>query len=202
MRVNVDLLRVIQLGLTFADEDGQLAEGAPTFQFNFRFSLADDLFAQDSVELLARAGIDFAEHQERGIEVEHFAELLISSGLVLSPDVKWLSFHAGYDFGYLLKLLTSLPLPPDEAAFTQQMKVYFPTLFDVRQLMTVNDALRGGLQRLANDLQLERVGSMHQAGSDAMLTCAAFFKLRKTFFPGGLDERKYANVLYGLSGSA
>ena len=182
LRVNVDLLRVIQLGLTFADEHGELAEGCPTWQFNFRFSLGEDIFAQDSVDLLTRAGIDFAEHRERGIEVEAFGELLLSSGLVLTEDVKWLSFHSGYDVGYLLKLLTALPLPADEAAFTQLLRQYFPTIFDVRQLMTASDGLHGGLQRLADSLGLERAGPMHQAGSDSLLTSAAFFRLRKVLF--------------------
>lgn len=35
----------------------------------------------------------------------------MTSGLVLLPNVTWLSFHSGYDFGYLIKLLTSTPLP-------------------------------------------------------------------------------------------
>jgi CCR4-NOT transcription complex subunit 7/8 len=200
LRVNVDLLRVIQLGLTFADENGELAEGVPTWQFNFRFSLGEDIYAQDSIELLARAGIDFGEHRERGIDVEHFGELLLSSGLVLTDDVKWVSFHSGYDFGYLLKLLTALPLPADEQQFFALMRQYFPVSFDVRQLMTVNDSLRGGLQRLADDLALERAGPMHQAGSDSLLTCAAFFRLRARFFGGRLDERRYSGVLYGLGG--
>ena len=202
MRVNVDLLRVIQLGLTFADESGELAEGVPTWQFNFRFSLGEDIYAQDSIDLLGRAGIDFAEHRERGIDVEHFGELLLSSGLVLTDEVKWVSFHSGYDFGYLIKLLTALPLPADEQQFFALMRQYFPVLFDVKQLMTVNDGLRGGLQRLADDLALERVGPMHQAGSDSLLTCAAFFRLRKSFFGGRLDERRFAGVLYGLGGAA
>ena len=101
LRVNVDLLRVIQVGLTFADEIGELADGVPTWQFNFRFSLGEDIFAQDSVDLLQRAGVDFAEHQERGIEADAFGEQLTSSGLVLGEDVRWLSFQSGYDFGYL-----------------------------------------------------------------------------------------------------
>jgi CCR4-NOT transcription complex subunit 7/8 len=51
------------------------------------------MYAQDSIDLLAKAGLDFQKHEERGIEVDHFGELLISSGLVLMSDVKWISFH-------------------------------------------------------------------------------------------------------------
>lgn len=32
-------MQIIQLGLSFADADGKLSEGCPTWQFNFRFSL-------------------------------------------------------------------------------------------------------------------------------------------------------------------
>lgn len=39
LRCNVDLLKIIQLGLTFCNEDGELAPGVCTYQFNFKFSL-------------------------------------------------------------------------------------------------------------------------------------------------------------------
>jgi CCR4-NOT transcription complex subunit 7/8 len=38
MRCNVDMLRIIQLGLTLCDEDGNSPESA-TWQFNFAFNL-------------------------------------------------------------------------------------------------------------------------------------------------------------------
>ena len=39
LRCNVDMLKIIQLGLTFADETGAMPEGCPTWQFNFKFDL-------------------------------------------------------------------------------------------------------------------------------------------------------------------
>lgn len=51
------------------------------------------MYAQESIELLDRSGIKFKQHEELGIDVEHFAELLITSGIVLSDEIKWLSFH-------------------------------------------------------------------------------------------------------------
>lgn len=39
LRCNVDLLKLIQLGLTFADEGGNLVEDCPTWQFNFQCDL-------------------------------------------------------------------------------------------------------------------------------------------------------------------
>jgi CCR4-NOT transcription complex subunit 7/8 len=94
LRCNVDLLKIIQLGITFADAQGNVAPGICTWQFNFKFNLTDDMYAQDSIELLTKSGIDFQRNQDYGIDVEHFGELLISSGLVLVDDVKWISFHS------------------------------------------------------------------------------------------------------------
>jgi CCR4-NOT transcription complex subunit 7/8 len=52
------------------------------------------MYAHESIELLTMAGINFKLHEERGIDAEEFGELLISSGLVLLDDVKWISFHS------------------------------------------------------------------------------------------------------------
>ncbi|PWW78648.1 hypothetical protein C7212DRAFT_361661 [Tuber magnatum] len=48
-------------------------------------------------------------------DVYQFGNLLISSGLVMYDDVKWISFHSGYDFGYLVKIMSCLPLPMEES---------------------------------------------------------------------------------------
>merc|ERR1719163_2335159 len=135
LRCNVDLLKIIQIGLTLCNEEGQLAPGVCTFQFNFKFSLSDDMYSQDSINLLERSGLNFAEHEERGIDPIYFAELLISSGCVLNDDVKWISFHSGYDFGYLMKLLTCKPLALDEDEFFSDLKLYFPQFYDIKYLM-------------------------------------------------------------------
>lgn len=51
------------------------------------------MYAPESIELLTKSGINFKRHEEYGIDVEHFGELLISSGLVLLDEVQWVSFH-------------------------------------------------------------------------------------------------------------
>jgi CCR4-NOT transcription complex subunit 7/8 len=51
------------------------------------------MYAQDSIDLLSKSGIDFKRHEEHGIDVHEFGELMISSGMVLLDDVKWISFH-------------------------------------------------------------------------------------------------------------
>ena len=57
------------------------------------FITREDMYAQDSIELLQNCGIQFKRHEEEGIVVQDFAELLMTSGIVLTKDIKWLSFH-------------------------------------------------------------------------------------------------------------
>jgi len=202
LRCNVDILKIIQLGLTFCNEDGELAPGVCTYQFNFTFSLADDIYAQDSIDLLTRSGIDFKAHEERGIDVAYFAELMISSGIVLCDEVRWVSFHSGYDFGYLMKLLTCKPLPAEEDDFFAELRLYFPNYYDIKFLMKSCEGLKGGLNKLAEDLDVERIGPEHQAGSDSLLTQATFFKMRQLFFENEFCPTKHLNILYGLEKGA
>jgi len=202
LRCNVDLLKIIQLGVTFSDDEGNLPHGFTTWQFNFKFSLNEDMYAQDSIELLARAGIDFKKNEQLGIDVTDFGELLMSSGIVLNDKIKWLSFHSAYDFGYLLKLLTCQPLPLTEEEFFEQLKTYFPRIYDIKYLMKSCKNLKGGLNSLAEDLEIERLGPQHQAGSDSLLTCQTFFKMKKVFFENTIDDDKYMGILYGLGSSA
>jgi len=99
MRCNVDLLKMIQLGLTFSDNNGNSPPECSTWQFNFKMSLTEDMYAQDSIDLLTRSGIDFNNNEVNGIDVRTFGEKLTTSGIVLSEELIWVSFHSGYDFG-------------------------------------------------------------------------------------------------------
>nr|KJB06631.1 hypothetical protein B456_001G037000 [Gossypium raimondii] len=200
LKGNVDMLKLIQLGLTFSDANGNLPTcGTDNFciwQFNFReFNISEDIFVSDSIELLLQCGIDFKKNNEKGIDVKRFGELLMSSGIVLNDDVHWVTFHSGYDFGYLLKLLTCRSLPDSQTGFFKLIKLYFPMVYDIKHMMKFCNGLHGGLNKLAELLEVERVGVCHQAGSDSLLTSCTFRKLRDNFFK---SVQKYAGVLYGL----
>ena len=70
LQCNVDLLKIIQLGISFCGENGETpAEGCYCYQFNFRFDLNEDMYAEDSIELLKQSGIDFDRHAAEGIDV-------------------------------------------------------------------------------------------------------------------------------------
>uniref|UniRef100_A0A0M3IW96 Poly(A)-specific ribonuclease n=1 Tax=Ascaris lumbricoides TaxID=6252 RepID=A0A0M3IW96_ASCLU len=56
------MLKLIQVGFTLTDKDGSLPPSGDVWQFNFQFSLNDDMYSQESVELLRSAGIDFSRH--------------------------------------------------------------------------------------------------------------------------------------------
>uniref|UniRef100_A0A2K6CZ82 poly(A)-specific ribonuclease n=1 Tax=Macaca nemestrina TaxID=9545 RepID=A0A2K6CZ82_MACNE len=135
LRCNVDLLKIIQLGLTFMNEQGEYPPGTSTWQFNFKFNLTEDMYAQDSIELLTTRGIRFKKHDEEGIETQYFVELLMTSGVVLCEGVKWLSFHSSYNFGYLIKILTNSNLPEEELDFFEILPLFLPAIYDVKYLM-------------------------------------------------------------------
>ncbi|KAI0357416.1 CAF1-domain-containing protein [Trametes cingulata] len=198
MRCNVDLLKIIQVGITLADEEGNFPQEVSTWQFNFKFSASEDMFAPESLDLLQKSGIDLQRHEEMGIEPNDFAELMITSGLVLSPDTKWISFHSGYDFGYFVKLLTGQSLPVNEETFFDVLHTWFPTIYDIKFVMRSCKDLKGGLQDVADDLGVMRIGPSHQAGSDSLLTASTFFKMRELYFNDKLDEPKFNGKLYGL----
>lgn len=229
---------MIQLGITLFSPKGEIpppdatdTNGQPlgnslvpapcTWQFNFRFSLEEDMYAQESTAMLAKAGIDFSTHDKNGIDPLEFGALLISSGLVLLDDVHWVSFHSGYDFGYLMKIMLCQALPENEEEFHKLLNIFFPSLYDIKYLMkhagrnqAVNDSpltpaaaqiltnlgQKSGLQDIADELGVKRVGIAHQAGSDSLVTGEIYWKMRQLVFNGKIDDSKYSGQIWGLNG--
>lgn len=60
-------------------------------------------------------------------------------------------------------------------------------------MMTAVEGLHGGLSSLADSLNIERIGPMHQAGSDSLLTAQTYFGLINKHFGGVCDDSKYVH---------
>ena len=198
LRRNVDLLQLIQLGISFANEiDGKITI-TESLQFNFNFNLSRNMFAQDSIDLLLRSGVDFQNHKKRGILVKTFVNMLRNSSLIFNEKIYWISFHSGYDFGYLVKILTDKFLPKNSIDFLRLIQIHFPNFYDVKYLNLFSGNFGGGLNKLAEKLQIERIGKLHQAGSDSLLTLSVFEKIKKFYFNGSI-ERRFKGILFGLN---
>lgn len=197
--VNVNILKIIQIGITLGDGDGNLATPVCTWQFNFKFSLNEELYSSDAISLLRQADIDFLKFQQDGIEVKDFAPLFFASGLVMNENVIWVSFHSGYDFAYLLKIVTNQPLPSTQKEFFVSLRTYFPQLYDIKYIMFVTDQKICGLQEIADDLNVQRYGRQHQAGSDSFVTLLVYYEFMKKNFNGIMTNDHFKNNLFGLS---
>ena len=238
LRCNVDLLKVIQLGISLFDEEGNsppanLAEipGMSTYsnnlktcpttwQFNFQFSLEEDMYNDGSIAFLQDAGIDLKRFETEGIDPEIFGSRLITSGLAHFEDVRWISFHSGYDFAYVVKLMNRNELPEDETEYRKLLKIYFPSIYDIKYMIQHaqraqkvnheqplspeaanhlnNLTQKGGLQHLADELHVRRVGHAHSAGSDALLTGKVFWVVKDKIFGGTIDD-SYLGQVWGLN---
>jgi CCR4-NOT transcription complex subunit 7/8 len=56
--------------------------------------------------------------------------------------------------------------------------------------MTAVEGMHGGLNTLADNLKVERLGPIHQAGSDSLLTSTTFFAFRKAHFGDTIDDSR------------
>lgn len=171
LQQNVDMLQPIQFGIAVADGEGVL-QG--TWTFNFWFDLATNLYTEESVAFLADAGVDFPRHATEGIDPAEIAWRFGASALfgchARSPQ--WLTFSGWYDWGYLLKLLTSQSMPSDLDSFDHLLGTYCPHRNDLRDTLP-----RGSLDSLMFRHGIERIGAAHTAGSDALATLELFLRV-------------------------
>ena len=65
-----------------------------------------------------------------------------------------LTLFSGYDFGYLIRLLTNCKLPDKENEFFELLAIFFPKLYDVKYLMKSCKSLKGGLQEVGDSLEV------------------------------------------------
>ncbi|XP_055961810.1 probable CCR4-associated factor 1 homolog 11 [Mercurialis annua] len=191
MRRNVNDLKLLQLGLTLTDSNGLLpcfgTASCYTWQFNFGdFDLQHDLNNPESIKFLEKQGIDFQKFREKGIDSSEFARLLFTSELIMKyTNLIWITFQGSYDLGFLIKLLSNQKLPDEMGSFFGLVRHYLGyRVYDVK-FMSYFNGLYGGLEKIANLLDVPRVaGKSHQAGSDSLLTLQCFMRLKNVYAIG------------------
>ena len=65
--------------------------------------------------------------------------------------------------------------------FLKALDTYFVNYYDCKEVKRELDLSGGqvkGLKMVAKELDVDRIGTMHQAGSDAFVTCGVYMKLR------------------------
>ncbi|KAK6929685.1 hypothetical protein RJ641_003779 [Dillenia turbinata] len=86
------------------------------------------------------------------------------STLADSPpsSVTWLCFHGSYDFAYLMKILRGGdPLPETLPEFITVMAHLFGIrVYDVKQILKYCPGMHGGLERVAQSLQINRLAEI------------------------------------------
>ena len=197
-KVNVDKLKLIQVGITLSNDKGDYPPFTSTWQFNLNFDCENDLHSNESITMLYNSGIDFSLMKNKGIPHSLFAEYLLISGLVLNEKITWICFNGSSDFAYLLKYLINDILPDEEKNFLEMVNLYFPNIYDIKYLINDNEAYKGGLNKLAKELQVERIGQIHQAGSDSQVTSEVFFRLVRDNVITSNDLNNGKNIIYGL----
>ena len=200
MKMNIDSLKIIQLGITLTNSKGEYPRNCKyhTWQFNFEFDKKVDKIAKSSLNLLEQCGIDFGKLKRKGIKHRFFSEYFMISGLALNPDINWISFHGCYDFGYLLKLLICQPLPETEREFLNLCDTYFVNYYDIKTMVKRLDIYQGGLNKLAQNLEVLREGKTHQAGSDSVVTIDVYFKLKNNGLLANDIIQNDKNCLFGI----
>jgi CCR4-NOT transcription complex subunit 7/8 len=198
IKLNVDKLKLIQLGITLTNAKGEQPPNTTTWQFNLKFDIDKDEYSKESINLLYNSGINFNKVKKDGISHKLFAEYLMVSGMVLNENVIWVSFNGFSDFAYLLKLLIGDYLPNNANEFLDLMKLYFPYTYDIKYLINGNEIYKGGLSKIANELNIERKGEVHQAGSDSLVTIEVFFKLIENNSISKNEINLGKNILYGI----
>lgn len=199
LKLNVDEMKIIQMGITLFNEDGEMIPGpVHSWQFNFRFEEKFDLNNEESIDMLKDAGLDFFKMRLNGIEYSKFAEVFMKSGLVANNDVTWITFHGCFDWGYFLKLVLKRELPNCAETFLLILNKFFPNSADLKPM--VKDILPlSSLQHIAEFLNIRRFGHTHQAASDSNVTGQAYFHIREEYFDGD-DCTDPKSFFTGLAG--
>lgn len=197
VKLNVDSMKMIQLGFTMFDDQGNLPfPGSTCWQFNFS-DLDPDEDAPSLQPHKRRSGIDFDKMRSEGVDTE-LCSILLQELLSSCHGIRWITFHGLYDVAYLLKMLTGAPLPDTLHGFLILARNLLGRCYDIKYIARFCDGLLGGetsLVWMSRMMGIDLAGTCHQAGYDSALTGHLFWEI-KTLFQ--IDEDAFVGILYGL----
>ncbi|KAG4152560.1 hypothetical protein ERO13_D04G129850v2 [Gossypium hirsutum] len=189
MKVNVDVMKIIQLGLTLSDFQGNLSDFITPFYYIWEFNFKDFDIEIDHYD---------KENKEKGIYSRDFGMMVLFSGLCFG-ELTWITFHNAYDFGFLLKILTQHSLPSNLKSFMRHLTYYFGyRIFSIKYNSKIFN-LHGGLEKVAKTLNITRIaGLSHQAGSDSHFIIHCFMQIKNMKAFKQCNQKLLVLALYGL----
>ena len=105
------MTKIIQLGITLADETGRMPLPYCTWQFNFDFNDEKEKKEASSITMLLDSGIDFNLIKHHGINPTYFGEKITQSGLVMNENLTWVCFSGNFDMAYIIKCIMAKEMP-------------------------------------------------------------------------------------------
>ncbi|XP_052211397.1 putative CCR4-associated factor 1 homolog 8 isoform X6 [Diospyros lotus] len=206
LKYNVDQTKIVQLGLTLLDDEGNIGG---TWQVNFyNFVVNEGCQGQfsfqsspnkDNVEKNENDSLNKKNRRKRdAVDMLHFS-IVFNEMLSNHEDIKWVTFHGLYDFAYLWRLLGGQELPNSASEFLVMLGRVFGSVYDVKYMARFCEGLMDGelgLERLSKILEVERLSRAHQAGSDSLLTAGVFLRMKIVY---EFEEECFKGFLYGIN---
>jgi len=97
--------------------------------------------------------------------------------------------------------MTGVPLPENEMEFIMKCSLVFPNILDLKILINPLDRFKGSLQKIADFFNVNRIGTMHNGGSDALTTSQVYYRLKSymTKEDFEINVKKSNNIIWGLN---
>ena len=221
IRVNVDLFNIFKIGISLCDQFGNKPEGViSTWQLHCQVDPETEIVPSEFLEFLDAASTipetSASELKHTGINLKELAVVLTDSGLLMNNNITWISHSGGYDFAYLLRLVTDKPLPQSRELFLSELNKIFINYYDldlINQRLNYQIFMLSGLkdelflppqhlEMLADGLQIPQLPHYKTTGGVSLLILITYnhlCTLTKKKFPDENDFSYIKNMLSSIS---